>query len=265
MLLIWRNDGVLEVLKVIAAVDSIKVISQACYSLPRLNESFGYGFMLPGSSPTVGTACEDTTFEAGQALFCPRMDERILGKASSDITLTYSREIFIGITLGVSNRGDVYRLFDFFVNVSTFLKSSFPSYPSQTPIPWEVWGPKNTRWFQRDSGHGLHGQRTVAAVPCELLGEHEGGGGEDEVGQKWRLRVRDFNPIAVRRSVQGQIEKGWKCRAVTSPSTTFTEGVYEKDIISSLPYTEVISEETFWMDCASMDGSRLLLSKVSER
>jgi hypothetical protein len=73
--------------------------------------------------------------------------------------------------------------------------------------------------------------------------------------------VRDFNPIAVRRSAQGQMEKGWKCRAVTSPSTTFTEGAFEKDIISSLPYTEVISEETFCANDVLMDGSRLLLQK----
>jgi hypothetical protein len=308
MLLIGRNDGVLEVLKVIvdSAVDSIKVISQACYSLPRLNESFEYAFIFPGNSPTVGTACKDTTLEAGQALFCPRMDERILGMASRDITLTYSREIFIGIGVGVSNRGRIqFLLFDIFVNASTFLKSSFPSHPLQTPIPWEVWGPQNTRWFQRDSGLGLHGQRVVDAVLCEHESggeedesggeEHENGGEEHESGsqehesggqehesdgeeyesdgsgeeyeiRKWRLRVRDFNPIAVRRSAQGQIEKGWKCRAVTSPSTTFTEGTCEKGIISSLPYTEVISEETFCTDDALMDGSRLFLSpKVSER
>jgi hypothetical protein len=88
--LIARNNGVLEVLKVIAdsAVDSIKVISQACYSLPRLDESFGYAFMYLGLSATAGTACKDTTLEveeimgAGQALCYPRMDERILCKAS---------------------------------------------------------------------------------------------------------------------------------------------------------------------------------------
>ena len=39
----------------------------------------------------------------------------------------------------------------------------------------------------------------------------------------------------------------------------------EKDIISSLPYTEVISEETFCTDIVLMDGSRLLLPEVSER
>ena len=147
--------------------------------------------------------------------------------------------------------------------MSTFLKSSFP-HPSQTPIPWEAWGPQNTRWVQSEDGHSLHGQRAVDAISCELLGEHESGS-EGEAGKKWRLRVRDFNPNAVRRSAQGQMEKGWKCRAVTSPTIIFKEGAYENDIISSLPYTEVISEETFCTDVALMDGSRLLLPEVSER
>jgi hypothetical protein len=110
----------------------------------------------------------------------------------------------------------------------------------------------------------LHGQRAVDAISCELLGEHESGS-EGEAGKKWRLRVRDFNPNAVRRSAQGQMEKGWKCRAVTSPTIIFKEGAYENDIISSLPYTEVISEETFCTDIVLMDGSRLLLPEVSER
>ena len=81
------------------------------------------------------------------------------------------------------------------------------------------------------------------------------------------MRVRDFNPNAVRRlsSARGRMEKGWKCRAVTTASTTFTEGAYEDNIVSSLPYTEVISEETFCTDIVLMDGSRLLLPEVSER
>jgi hypothetical protein len=199
---------------------------------------------------------------AGGALCYPRMDERILCKASCTINLTYSREIFIAINMLLSDRKSRSSSFDIFVNVSTFLKSSFP-YDSQIPIPWEAWGPQNTRWFERDEKHSLHGQRAVDAVPCE----HESDG-EDEASKRWRLRVRDFNPHAVRRSAQGQIEKGWKCRAVTTPSTistTFTEGAYKKDIISSLPYTEVISEETFCADVVLMDGSRLFIPKVSGR
>src|SRR6202035_3372420 len=110
--LIGRNNGVLEVLKVItdSAVDSIMVISQACYSLPRLNESFEHSFVRLGLSPTAETVYKDTTLEvqerleAGGALCYPRMDERILCKASCTITLAYSREIFIAINVFLSDR-----------------------------------------------------------------------------------------------------------------------------------------------------------------
>jgi hypothetical protein len=78
-----------------------------------------------------------------------------------------------------------------------------------------------------------------------------------------RLRLRDFNPNSVRRSAHGQIE-GWKCYAVTEPSTTITDGSYEQDIVSSLPYTEVVSEATFYISDVMMDNSRLWLFKVSE-
>jgi hypothetical protein len=158
--------------------------------------------------------------------------------------------MIIAINVELTDNKTDLRSFDFFVNVRTFLKSSFPS-SLQSPIPWEAWGPQNTRWFPGDDGHSLHGQRAVDTVTG--------------VGNKRRLRVRDFNPSAVWRSAQGQMEKGWKCRAVTTPSTMLTEGAYEKDVVSSLPYTEVVSEETFRTDTVLMDGSRLLLFEVSER
>jgi hypothetical protein len=107
----------------------------------------------------------------------------------------------------------------------------------------------------------LHGQRAIDAVPCEVLGEYESG--NNNVRKEQRLRVRDFNPNAVRRSALGQIEKGWKCQAVTAPSTTFTKA-YEENIISSLPYTEVISEETFYAEDVLISNSQLLLPNVSE-
>ena len=92
--LVARSNGVLEVLKVItdSALESIMVISQACYSLPRPIESFKYYFMFLGRTATMGTAYKDTNLGvyermgAGGALCYPRMDERILCKASCNIT-----------------------------------------------------------------------------------------------------------------------------------------------------------------------------------
>ena len=53
-----------------------------------------------------------------------------------------------------------------------------------------------------------------------------------------------------------------KPRLVTEPSTTPVKGVFTQDIVSWLPYTEVISEETYEVTDVMMDDSRLLLLKV---
>jgi hypothetical protein len=153
----------------------------------------------------------------------------------------------------------ILHAFTFYANIGTFLKSTFP-YPSQTPVPWKTWGPQNTRWFQEIYGvawaNASYGYRAVDAVPSDESDF-------DEASER-KLRVRDFNPSVVRRCAYGQVEKGWMCRAVTTPSTTFTNGAYEEDVISSLAYTEVISEETFYTGNVMMDDSRLLLPRVSE-
>jgi hypothetical protein len=126
-----------------------------------------------------------------------------------------------------------------------------------------MWGPQNTRWFptiwRAYRVRGSHGYRTVDTVPCKPIDEDEFDGDGTT-----KLRVRDFNPNAVRRTAQGQIEKGWKCQTVMTPSTTPAKGIYKEDIISSLPYTEVISEETFYTRDVVLDDSRLLLLRVSE-
>lgn len=53
-----------------------------------------------------------------------------------------------------------------------------------------------------------------------------------------------------------------KPRLITKPSTTPVKGVFTQDIVSWLPYTEVISEEMYEVTDVMMDDSRLLLLKV---
>lgn len=53
-----------------------------------------------------------------------------------------------------------------------------------------------------------------------------------------------------------------KRRIVREPSITPVKGVFKKDIVSWLPYTEVVSEETFEVTDVMMDDCRLLLLKV---
>ena len=274
--LIAKSNGVLEVFKVIvdSDEDSIEAIFQACYDLPQLAESVEYSYICISPSPTSGTAYKDTTLEveeimgSGQApewtpLCYPRMDERILCKASCNINLTYSHEIRTAFTVRLTDHKHLYS-FNVIVKVNTFLKLS-SSYPSQTPVPWEEWGPKNTRWFQKYDGQALHGQRAADTVPATYCrGGCDYDSGYHNVKKERRIRVRDFNPNAVRRSVQGQIEKGWKCWAVDTPSFLPPEGAFEDYLCSSLPYTEVVSEETFYTAVVLISGSQLVLPEVSE-
>jgi hypothetical protein len=65
---------------------------------------------------------------------------------------------------------------------------------------------------------------------------------------------------------QGKASKSWsRRRVVREPSTTPVKGVFKQDIVSSLPYTEVVSEETFEVTDVMMDDCRLLLLKVRFR
>lgn len=94
------------------------------------------------------------------------------------------------------------------------------------------------------------------------------------------LRIRDFNPYSFAdvdtmklvnvfaddqndSNTKGRKGNRWRFRhLVTSPSTTPVKGVFEHDIVSSLPYVEVVSEELFDVTDVMMDDSRILLLKV---
>jgi hypothetical protein len=90
------------------------------------------------------------------------------------------------------------------------------------------------------------------------------------------LRIRDFNPHSL--LIDGdQAEDGngngktparepasrWARRIVTTPSTTLSRGVFVEDIVSSLPYSEVISEEKYNVTDVMVDDCRVLLMQVS--
>jgi hypothetical protein len=94
-----------------------------------------------------------------------------------------------------------------------------------------------------------------------------------------RLRVRDFNPYVVKRALNDPEDDGrswyvssyvdfsldvWylfiSFRVVTEP-TAIERGVFPNDVVSSLPFREIVSEETFEADAIMMDGERVLLEK----
>lgn len=101
------------------------------------------------------------------------------------------------------------------------------------------------------------------------------------------LRVRDFNPYSVSKAMEelamdgGLIDssshlcdgrevspqdilqdRGGYQRVVTGPSKINVRGVFRNNIVSCLPYVEVISEDTFNVNEVMIDDCRLLLVKV---
>ncbi|KAJ4474169.1 hypothetical protein C8R41DRAFT_923933 [Lentinula lateritia] len=222
------------------------------------------------------------------------------------------------------------------------------STESRIPIPWEAWGPQNTRWFlehlSKDWQRSIYGLRTADCVVDraalegllhrDLSGnlEHshsnndsysEDDGGdesdEDEDGYIFIdevafsvgdiesqlgctgtlpkfLRIRDFNPYSISKALEELAEeeipttqdptlprtpcspssddqqvsgfssdmirnRGGYRRVVNGPTKVNVRGVFRQNIVSCLPYVEVISKDTFNVNEIMMDDCRLLLIK----
>jgi len=222
--------------------------------------------------------------------------------------------------------------------------------PPVINIPWEVWGPQSTRWFEEcistDWQHAIYGLRTVESVSVpkrkdrnvaasgpsspptqpanppifsgaasarvtyksavqaiegssltmtvdvteesittddQLPSIQEDSANEDEESddhnlangiprERNLLRIRDFNPYSFTRAFEpfgseasngkGKYKARWRApRLVTESSKTCVKGVFTRDIESSLPYMEVVSEDTFEVTDVMMDDCRLLLLK----
>ncbi|KAH9478417.1 hypothetical protein JR316_0008872 [Psilocybe cubensis] len=100
-------------------------------------------------------------------------------------------------------------------------------------------------------------------------------GGQPKEKLKY-LRIRDFNPYSFPKAAdpmtfrvtdgkgkqKAEEKTRWRVpRLVVEPSTTPVKGVFKQDIVSSLPYMEVVSEEAFEVTDVMMDDCRLLLLK----
>ena len=245
-------------------------------------------------------------------------------------------------------------------SVSSSTSSSCRSGSPRTPItslapgvniPWEVWGPQSTRWFEEcistDWQHAIYGLRTVECIRVpkrrdrnfttpgpssplaqpanrsvassnstkvtyksvavqategsssattvdvteesvitvdQLPSTREDSADENEESEddnvliprvpveRSMLRIRDFNPYSFTKvsdfgsetlNGKGKHKARWRApRLVTETSKTSAKGVFTRDIESSLPYMEVVSEDTFEVTDVMMDDCRLLLLEV---
>jgi hypothetical protein len=117
-------------------------------------------------------------------------------------------------------------------------------------VPWEEWGPKNTRVLEHDS-------HTWGS----LVGERRA-----TVGQEFpkRITMRDYNPFRVRRALartggpgtEIELECGSVMKVVAEKSVFGKNGWFVDDIESSLPYVETVTPypgcEGIFMDEGSL-------------
>ncbi|KAA1473394.1 hypothetical protein DENSPDRAFT_272580 [Dentipellis sp. KUC8613] len=140
-------------------------------------------------------------------------------------------------------------------------------YSTKDPIPWEEWGPLNTRCFQIDSSHlwqhparSVHGERVILRV--------QSGDGRSV------LQIMDFNNRRRRRdeipTPKAILATGHsipKYEYVTAPSTLHWPEIYTAPISSSLPYHAVpVSnaepDNGYLLDAQGLVRKRLSLNLV---
>jgi hypothetical protein len=223
--------------------------AKAKYALPQLAPGFIYWYMAMSANPTTGYVPPTDILSSAKPLCYPCPDERI--------------HAFCIYLLNSNQLDGLAHPYVFFVNIHTFLHPSQPILDfmakSNEPIPWGAWGPHNTRWFSEnistDWQHALHGYRTVEIVDPPT---------QDTVVTQPKLRLRDFNPYALARMKEvGEDCEGWRGRVVREPSTISAQDAFTHDVVSYLPYREIVSEDTFNVTDVMMDDGRILLLQVS--
>lgn len=105
-------------------------------------------------------------------------------------------------------------------------------------IPWNFWGPSNTRVFPHGFSCrlGVSGSRAVYAFAADDTEENDCG---DSIATEYRLHLMDFSPSAVTRHHQQGLG-----RIVNEPSTVQNIQT-EQCITTSMPYVEIVSDRTF--------------------
>ncbi|KDN45792.1 hypothetical protein RSAG8_04625, partial [Rhizoctonia solani AG-8 WAC10335] len=91
-------------------------------------------------------------------------------------------------------------------------------------------------------------------------------GGPGGANFKRPVRVLDFNPYSVRRkSSHEQDSTRNKVRVVDGPSILKAGNYWESDVVSCLPYREVVTREEMLLSGVMIDGERVLGMRSDER
>ncbi|KAK7451230.1 hypothetical protein VKT23_012568 [Stygiomarasmius scandens] len=336
-------------------------VLKARFEFPALSEDYRYWYICLGSNPSPGYDPGAGNYGRNRTCY-PSPAERL-----------HACCIYVHRPESITIHSFV---FFFRATIFTDLPAEWTKHTRHTTnpyvrspvyhIPWEVWGPKNTRWFRecfsKDWQHSVYGLRTIECVTDinAVDGTHDGPEGgireaddedsdtdEDNMGMQnsaeqissgirnagtsdfnlsasilmpptsnlesrtrsrrshqptlKHLRMRDFNPYNISRALdhwkrdvrdeggggdpavwhdysepQG-IANGknpaWddkystkrQRRIIIGKSTVEVCGVFKSNIVSQLPYVEVVTEREYDTTEVMMDDCRLLLLKGSKR
>jgi hypothetical protein len=122
--------------------------------------------------------------------------------------------------------------------ISTRIFFNLDGLAEAAPIPWNHWGPSNTRIFEHDWKRKVHisGNRVLQAFPVDS---------SDFGPMHYTLHMMDFSPLAVtNRRGLGRVVKEPSTIDISdlTDSYSFEEA---QSLITSLPYVEVVSDREF--------------------
>ncbi|KAG1775237.1 hypothetical protein EV702DRAFT_1236293 [Suillus placidus] len=116
--------------------------------------------------------------------------------------------------------------------ISTRIFFNLDEIAAATPIPWNLWGPSNTRVFRSPFQCKVHisGNRVLQAFTMP------------DTHDEYKVHMMDFSPLAVsNRQGLGQVVK----EPSMIKDTLFTLKTEKVEITSSLPYVKVILDSKF--------------------
>ncbi|KAG2341822.1 hypothetical protein BDR05DRAFT_964870 [Suillus weaverae] len=116
--------------------------------------------------------------------------------------------------------------------ISTRIFFNIDEIAAATPIPWNLWGPLNTRVFRRPFQCKVYisGNRVLQAFTTP------------DTHAEYEIHMMDFSPLAVsNRRGLGQVVK----EPSTIKGTVYTPKIENVEITSSLPYVEVVLDTKF--------------------
>ncbi|EGN94447.1 hypothetical protein SERLA73DRAFT_163038 [Serpula lacrymans var. lacrymans S7.3] len=226
-LLLLTTSGVLEVY---TFSEFATPVCKARYALPKIRPGFkcsrGDGFIIC-NFPCVATAATRRSVDSSKLIvlpFCPNPQDRICA-----------------VSFGYVFYIDMQSLF-----TSGGVAPTSGNGTETSVLAWSAWGPQNSRCFPNDGVYDVHGSR---AVGISRIG-----------GRTYRLRMREFNPYAIRRTSAVGDNYQW---LVTEPSRIPPGWAFAEEVVTYLPYREAFSYE--WFDefdstfQVSVDDSRLVL------